>query len=246
MRCHPHKIVASSNDILAALPNHIRDIFPILIYPRSGCTKELLNYIKSNVVRGMNFAKVSESIADLNFQHFCRRGMIYSSAREGRMLTGDPFHESEFYTDELYSFPSSDHIANIFMADFETKKAIYQNEMKKVTGCAISCDHTFKVSKNIGMVRPGNDDKFVEQFKNLFIILNEDGKVVDWQLTKTTSFEELRDVFLRYKSRLQRANKKLELICVDDCCKVRCTEIRVNFWRYTSETGFIPRVSTRL
>jgi len=62
--------------------------------------------------------------------------------------------------------------------------------MKKVTGCAISCDHTFRVSKNIGMVRPGNNNKLVEQFKNLFIILNEDRKVVDWQLTKTTAFKE--------------------------------------------------------
>lgn len=149
--------------------------------------------------------------------------MIYNSARgEGRQLTKELFNESEFYTDELYSFPSSDHIMSIFMADFDTKKAIYQNEMKKVTGCAISCDHTFRVSKNIGMVRPGNNDKFVEQFKNLFIILNEDGKVVDWQLTKTTAFKELRGVFLWYKTRLQRANKKLELICIDDCCKVRC------------------------
>lgn len=221
MRGHPHKIVASSNDILSSLPDHIRNIFPILLFPRSGCTKEVLNYINTNVVRGMNFAKISESIAELNFQHFCRRGMIYNSAREGRQLTEEPFNESEFYTDELYSFPSTDHIMSIFMADFDTKKAIYQNEMKKVTGCAISCDHTFRVSKNIGMVRPGNNDKFVEQFKNLFIILNEDGKVVDWQLTKTTAFKELRGVFLRYKTRLQRANKKLELICVDDCCKVR-------------------------
>jgi len=101
------------------------------------------------------------------------------------------------------------------------KKAIYQNEMKKVTGCAISCDHTFRVSKNIGMARPGNNDKFVELFKNLFIILNEEGKVVDWQLTKTTGFKGVTGVFLQNKTHLQRANKKFELICVNDCCKVR-------------------------
>lgn len=70
-RGHRHKIVASSNDILSSLPDHIRNIFPIMLFPRSGCTKEVLNYINSNVVRGMNFAKISESIAELNFQHFC-------------------------------------------------------------------------------------------------------------------------------------------------------------------------------
>ena len=90
-----------------------------------------------------------------------------------------------------------------------------------MTGSFISYDHTFKVSKNIGMVRPGNEDKFVTQFNNLYIVLNEEGKIVDWRLTKTTSFEEIREVLLQYKSRLEQANKKLELICVDDCCKVR-------------------------
>jgi len=46
-------------------------------------------------------------------------------------------------------------------------------------------------------------------------------KIVDWRLTKTSSFEEIREVLLKYKSRLEQANKKLELICVDDCCKVQ-------------------------
>ena len=80
--------------------------------------------------------------------------------------------------EELYSFPSSDHIMSIFMIDFDTKKKVYQNEMKKVIGSAISCDHTFRVSNNIGMVRPGNDNKFVTQFNNLFIMLNEKGKLL--------------------------------------------------------------------
>ena len=110
---------------------------------------------------------------------------------------------------------------SIFMIDFDTKKEVCQNEMKKVVGSAISCVHTFRVSNNIGMVRPGNDNKFVTQFNNLLIVLNEEGKVADWRLTKTTAFEEIRDVLQQYKLRLGKASKKLELICVDDCCKVQ-------------------------
>ena len=196
-------------------------MFPFLLFTRSGCTTAVLDYINSSVVRGVNFAKISEAIAELNFRHLCRRGVIYNSAHQEGYAVGEPFDASEFYTDELYSFPSSDHIMSIFMIDFDTKKEVYQNEMKKVIGSAISCDHTFRVSNNIGMVRPGNDDKFVTQFNNLFIVLNEEGKVADWRLTKTTAFEEIRDVLQQYKLRLEKANKKLELICVDDCCKVR-------------------------
>ena len=71
------------------------------------------------------------------------------------------------------------------------------------------------------MVRPGKEDKFVPQFNNLYIVLNEEGKIVDWRLTKTTSFEEITEVLQQCQSCLMQANKKLELICVDDCCKVQ-------------------------
>ena len=218
---HAHKIVASSYDLMLTLPRYIQIFFPITVYTRSGCTNQILDYINSNIVRGVNFAKISEAVAELNLRHFSRRGLVYNAALEEGLVVGDHLDESEFYADELYSFPSGDHIINIFLRDFETKRETYQNEMKKVTGSFISCDHTFKVSKNIGMVRPGSKDKFVTQFNNLYIVLNEEGKIVDWRLTKTTSFEEIREVLQHYKSRLEQANKKLELICVDDCCKVR-------------------------
>lgn len=221
IRGHPHKIVASSYDLMFTLPRYIQNFFPITVFTRSGCTNQILDYINSNIVRGVNFAKIGEAIAELNLRHFSRRGLIYNGALEEGLVVGDPLDESDVYAEELYSFPSSDHIISIFLRDFETKRETYQNEMKKVTGSFISCDHTFKVSKNIGMVRPGNEDKFVTQFNNLYIVLNEEGKIVDWRLTKTTSFEEIREVLVQYKSRLEQANKKLELICVDDCCKVR-------------------------
>jgi len=80
IRGHPHKIVASSNDLLVSLPNHVRNMFPFLLLTHSGCTTAVLDYINSNVVRGMNFAKISESIAELNLRYLCRRGMIYNSA----------------------------------------------------------------------------------------------------------------------------------------------------------------------
>ena len=221
IRGHPHKIVASCYDLMLTLPRYIQNFFPITVFTRSGCTNQILDYLNSNIVRGVNFGKISEAIAELNLRHFSRRRLNYNAALEEGLVVGDPLEESEVYADELYSFPSSDHIISIFLRDFETKRDTYQNEMKKVTGSFISCDHTFKVSKNIGMVRPGNEDKFVTQFNNLYVVLNEEGKIIDWRLTKTTSFEEIREVLQKYKSRLDQANKKLELICVDDCCKVR-------------------------
>ena len=51
----------------------------------------------------------------------------------------------------------------------------------------ISCDHTFKISKYIG-ARRESDNKFVKQFENLCIVLNERHEVIGWRLTRTTSF----------------------------------------------------------
>lgn len=56
--------------------------------------------------------------------------------------------------------------------------------MKKVSATALSCDHTFKMSRNIGVVRE-EDSKFVTQFHQLFIALNENGEVLAWRLTKS-------------------------------------------------------------
>lgn len=113
---------SSSNDVLISLPNHVRCLFPFLIFTHSGCTKTLLDYINSNVVRAVNFAKIRESIAEFNFQHFCRCGIIFNSALQGGWATGDSFIGSEFYKDRLYSFPSGDHIMSILLSHFDAKK----------------------------------------------------------------------------------------------------------------------------
>ena len=53
--------------------------------------------------------------------------------------------------------------------------------MNRLTVSSLSGDHTFKISRNIGFVRE-KDYKFVTQFHQLFICLNERGEVVAWKL----------------------------------------------------------------
>jgi hypothetical protein len=48
----------------------------------------------------------------------------------------------------------------MFLNDFNLSQNIYQ----KVTARAISGDHTFKVSKNIFIVRTGDDNKFEYEY----------------------------------------------------------------------------------
>ena len=51
--------------------------------------------------------------------------------------------------------------------------------------------------------------------------MNERGEVVAWRLTTSTGFSEIEDLLNRLKLRLDKSDSKLEVICVDDCCRVR-------------------------
>ena len=92
--------------------------------------------------------------------------------------------------------------------------------MKTVTATALSCDHTFKICRNIGLVRE-EDNKFITQFNQLFIALNKKGEVLAWKPTKSTFFSEIEDLLLDVKKRLELADSKLDVICVDHCYRVR-------------------------
>ena len=108
----------------------------------------------------------------------------------------------------------------IFLHNFEQNRAIYDNEMNRLSVSSSSCDHTFKISRNIGLVRE-TDNAFVTQFQQLFICLNKLGEVVAWRLTKTTTFSEIEDILVEVQEKNSLRGTTVDLVCVDDCCRVR-------------------------
>ena len=74
----------------------------------------------------------------------------------------------------------------------------YQDEMEKVEGTSLSLDHTFKVSKNIVCYRD-QDGRYVKQFGFLLLLLNENKDLVDWRLTKTAGYAEVKDLLQNVK-----------------------------------------------
>lgn len=65
-----------------------------------------------------------------------------------------------FYEDVLFSFPSDAQVIRIYLDRFEEMKLFYREEMENVKATSLSCDHTFKVSKNIGCYRD-TDKRYV-------------------------------------------------------------------------------------
>ena len=92
--------------------------------------------------------------------------------------------------------------------------------MNSLSLSSLSCDHTLKISRNVGLVRE-TDNSFVTQFHQLFIVLNEFGEVVAWRLTKSTAFNEIEDLLVELEKRNSLAGNTIELVCVDNCCHVR-------------------------
>lgn len=167
-----HWMRATTPDIHTALPSHIQESFSAVVFQRCCFTKTVVNYIDTEVERGVNFLKISEGLASLHFREYLRRRRLYAKACSDvatRMSESTDFHCNVFY-----SFPSNDQLINIFLFNFERNKVIYNKDMASLSVSALSCDQTFKIGRKVGLVRE-TDNTFVTQFQQLFISLNEIG-----------------------------------------------------------------------
>ena len=132
--------------------------------------------------------ELAELISNINFRGFYRHSSL------------PVIDENEYYESNIYTTPSSDQLMYIFLAYFDGVKSTLENDMA-LTPCSIlTCDHTFKVSKHVGVAHT-TDNKFVKQFQ---IGLNENGQAVFWRLTKTTAFEQVEDLLVELNVNLMQ------------------------------------------
>ena len=88
-----------------------------------------------------------------------------------------------------------------------------------LTKSFISIDHTFKVAANLGYLRP--DGRWITQYNSLFIVLNDIGQVIAWQLTKTTSIDECRELLCALKNRQNLFEAGVGEVYTDNCCTIK-------------------------
>ena len=97
---------------------------------------------------------------------------------------------NKFLASSMSQTPSNDILSICFVIGFLQNEDSYLNEMMAIPITDnISFDHTFKVASNIGYLR--EDKKWISAYDSLLLVLNGDGKVLSWQLTKGTSFLEI-------------------------------------------------------
>ena len=117
-------------------------------------------------------------------------------------------------------YPSNDLITNCFLQNFAENKYTYFKEMEALSTIDfVSIDRTFTVTANLGYLRP--DGKWISLYKSLFIVLNNLGQVIAWQLIQSTSTDEAKDILLCLVQRLQHKEAQFTTVFVDNCCTVR-------------------------
>ena len=72
-----------------------------------------------------------------------------------------------------------------------------------------------KSVRNIGFVR-SVDDKWIKQYKGLFCVLNAEGQVLTWKITKGLAMDHVQDMLERLKNRLQHQGVTLNEFYVDN------------------------------
>ncbi|XP_078371346.1 uncharacterized protein LOC144654994 [Oculina patagonica] len=204
----------STQLVFESIPTAIKKKFPIKLFYLSAFSRDLIDYVVTHIGRGQSFLELAEDIASINFKTFVH------NSEEGTDS------KTSVYEKELYSFPSNDQLMHMFLSFFNNMEISYQNQMEAIPCSILTCDHTFKVSKHIGVAR-SSDNAFINQFENLFSALNEHGQVVAWRLTRSTAFKEVEDLLQDLKTSLDKRGQQLNMIMVDDCCAIRPSYRRV-------------------
>lgn len=186
-----HRTLAHDPRVLEMIP---REMIPFALMHRTGFSRVFIDMVASFCHNGMNFHALEGSIGRMRWDNFIRRKSIYDSTVEEFKKSAQEQVEcpefASFETLQMTLLPSDNTISNCFLAQFLEDEMDYLQSIQSVdTGDSLSIDHTFKIATNIGYLR--RDGKWVSQYDSVFFVMNLKGKIVSWQFTKGTSFEQV-------------------------------------------------------
>lgn len=215
-----HKLLSHDTIVLSLLP---KEVIPFILSHQTGVTRQLFNMCTSLCKKGMTFFDMESFILEKRWECYINKQNILkaigktSLSNNDDTTNADSSTTSEFWKSPTSHSPSNNILAKCFLAGFLQNEQLYLQEMETIPiGTSISFDHTFKVASNIGYLR--EDKKWINVYDSLFLVLNDQGKIVTWQLTKGTSFEE---VVALLQNLVSRSDENLKTVYVDDCCKLR-------------------------
>ena len=215
-----HKLLSHDTVVLSLLP---KEVIPFILSHQTGVTRQLFDMCTSLCKKGMTFFDMESFILERRWECYINKQNILKATKKTLLSNNDDSTNedsstsSNFWKSLTSNSPSNNILAKCFFAGFLHNEQLYLQEMEAIPiGKCISFDHTFKVASNIGYLR--EDKQWINVYDSLFLVLNEQGKIVTWQLTKGTSFKEVLTLLQNLAS---RSDENMRTVYVDDCCKLR-------------------------
>ena len=183
-------------------------LIPFVLLHKAGVTRDLLNQIPKLVNAGLSFLEIELFLTELRRERYFHR-----------YLTEFPRQSGKNIRPEYVDIPlSNDVLTHFYIEYFRENEEYFDAEMRELTASWLSCDHTFKVASNIGLLRGG---KWIKQYDSLFAVMNEIGQVVTWQFVYGQSYSTIETLLTCLKNRLDKKECTLQGICIDNCCHWR-------------------------
>jgi len=215
-----HQTISTDPRILVHFQEQER--IPFILMHRSGMTRDFARTVINLAMEGLAFTAIEWFIISRRQEYIASVKLkvttIYQALHDS-MQTLDSSLDSVIF---IHSEALSKQRLNLQMLlkQFLEHKAHYFREMAlETTSGYISIDHTFQVAANLGYVRP--DGRWVSQYKSVLIVLNNKGKIIAWQLTKTTSLDEVMPMLTALNQRLTEVGANPKIVSVDNCCTTR-------------------------
>ena len=95
------------------------------------------------------------------------------------------------------------------------EKLSYEESIQSLGARSLSCNHTFKVSVNVGF-QSQSSNSWITQYDSLFMVLNEYGQVLGFEFVKSTAFSNIQPLLQKIKDFLRT---KVDMIILDNCCQ---------------------------
>lgn len=213
-----HRIISHDPQILKRFEQV--ELIPFLLLHKYGITRRLYRLIIVHTASGMRYGDVEALLTEMwrsyHSEVRIRASTILGMRTSEDKASNDASHTTIPQVSQLN--PNRKLIRQCFVYDYCTKEELYNARMASFTGSWLSSDHTFKVASNVGIWQNG---QWIRQFDSLFSVMNEDGIVLAWQLTRGTGFARVKTLLIGIMNRLAKSGITLEGFSTDNCCAWR-------------------------
>ena len=209
-----HQIIAHDPAILSQVKDTATINLPFLLFHKAGITKDLNRFIISHANAGLSISDIQTLWLQTLYDSYGSRRQAFFAANSNAACSIS-FPEFE----QRFQHPGEKVITSCIARNYFQKEHLYIERMCQHTSDKwLSCDHTFRVSANIGF---WFNNRWVKLYDTLFIVLNEEGVVLSWKLCRGTKFSSVENVLQLLKERLDQQGKQPATFFLDNCCSWR-------------------------